>query len=85
MANKNKKVNRTKNILKVLVGTSILASSLLTGQAFASTPSNTNSLIEKNHFGGDATVQVSNPVAPNVLNGVGYVEKRTRASLCTGW
>ncbi|WCK57372.1 hypothetical protein PP175_25230 (plasmid) [Aneurinibacillus sp. Ricciae_BoGa-3] len=63
MKNKNKK--RTKHALKVLIGTSIIASTLLSGQAFASI---TNSLIEKNHFGGDATVQVSTPVAPNVLN-----------------
>ncbi|WCK57166.1 hypothetical protein PP175_28680 (plasmid) [Aneurinibacillus sp. Ricciae_BoGa-3] len=56
---------RVKKSLKVLMGTSILASTLMTGHAFAST---TNNLIEKNHFGGEATAQVTNPVAPNVLN-----------------
>ncbi|WCK56971.1 hypothetical protein PP175_27660 (plasmid) [Aneurinibacillus sp. Ricciae_BoGa-3] len=61
----------------MLMGTTILASSLFTGQVFASTTSNTNNLIEKNHFGGDSSVEVSNPVAPNVLNTENLAQKKT--------
>ncbi|WCK57378.1 hypothetical protein PP175_25260 (plasmid) [Aneurinibacillus sp. Ricciae_BoGa-3] len=82
MTNKNKKLKRTKNTLKVLVGTSIIASSLLSGQVFASTTSTTNSLIEKNHFGGDANVQAQQiPQIKNVLNIVGKKQVKTEVPL----
>ncbi|WCK57165.1 hypothetical protein PP175_28675 (plasmid) [Aneurinibacillus sp. Ricciae_BoGa-3] len=78
MKDKNKNLKRTKNTLKVLMGTSILASSLMTGQAFASTNSN---LIEKNHFGGEVNAQVDVQQVKNVLNIVHQKETNVQVPL----